>query len=320
VIRTARQRAGGLLTEWQAALDAKNLSALVAFAAKPDVVELGPELLCALGRDLETRPDAVLALLRRAAERYPGHVWINYDLAHAYATATPPRRAEALRYASVAAAARPNSAVLQVRLAEAFSNQGAHFEAAAAYRKALAISPRSAAARNGLINALEAAGDRAGVAAVRDETIQNILAAIRREPNNASLQGSLGSVLYTSGDLKGAIAAYREAARIEPDRPTWHDWIAFLLLQSNDPIAAVSEAREAVRLDPKNVAAKRTLGRALEATGDLDGAIQTFEQALRFAPNDAWTKNALAVVRQKKLARDKSEDRIAPAPREVKRP
>ena len=322
VIRLSRQNSGGLLAKWQAAKDGKDRSELIAFAGDPDVVTLGPELLCALGRDLKTagRRDALLSLLRRAADRYPSHVWINFDLVNAYGTATPPRPAEALRYAAVAAAARPGSALLQQTLASALMDLGAYDAAAIVYRKALAIAPRSAGAQAGLILALEKAGDREGLTAAYQERIRLAREAAQRDPNNAKLHSNLGYLLQKSGAAGAALAAYRDAARLDPRNPIWSEWIAFLLMETGDPKGAAIAARESIRLDSRNPRSYYHLGRGLQATGDLDGAIAAFEESLGLNPTQAGVQNALNSARLRKLVRDEKEGRIAPPPREVKRP
>src|SRR5262249_22975070 len=130
VIRLSRQQAGGLLAEWQIAKD-KSRSELIAFTAGPEVLSLGPELLRALGwaRTGGSDAPALLALLRRSVERYPSHVWLNFDLVAAYRGSRPPRLAEALRHAAVAANARPGSALLQEDLGGALFDLGAYAEA-----------------------------------------------------------------------------------------------------------------------------------------------------------------------------------------------
>jgi len=323
VIRLARLKSGGLLAKWQAAKDreskSKNMLDLIAFSEEPEVVTLGPELLCALGRDLRMsgRPDALLALLRRAADRYPSHVWVNFDLVAIYRSATPPRLAEALRHAAVAAAARPGSALLQEHLAMALMDHGEYDEAAIIYRKILGIAPNSAFARSGLATALA----KSGVAVTAsDERIRFARAAIQSDPMNAQLHGSLGSLLHGSGDLDGALTAFRDAARLEPKRSQWHDWIAYLLLQKNDPKGAVLAAQEAVRLDGKVARMHWNLARAHERAGNLDGAIAAYTETIRLDKSLTGAANDLYRVQMLKAIRDSKSSRIAPPPREVKGP
>lgn len=320
VIRLARLKSGGLLSKWQVTKDSKGKQELVAFSEEPDVVSLGPELLCALGRDLHStgRPDALLALLRRAADRYPGHVWVNFDLVSSCSSASPRRPAEALRYAAVAAAARPGSALLQLKLAEALMDNGAHAEAAVVYRKALSIAPNSTPARTGLLRALEASGDTVGATGLYQERSRFLREAITRDPKNAQLYGDLGYNLHMSGDTVGALAAYREAAGLEPQKSLWQEWVAYLHIMRNEPRSAMIAAREAIRLDSKSGRSHLVLARALEATNDLDGAIAAYAEALRLDRTLPGAENNLNRVQKMKTARDVKSGRIAPPPREVK--
>ena len=96
---------------------------------------------------------------------------------------------------------------------------------------------------------------------------------------------ALAVALQTS-DLKGAIEELKEAIRLQPSAPWLHSQLAELLLKANDLDGAIAEYREGLRLDSSLSGARAALNLALKLKAD----------------------------------RDKQEGRIAPSPREAKRP
>lgn len=61
----------------------------------------------------------------------------------------------------------------------------------------------------------------------------------------------LGSALRSTGDLKGAIAEYREAVRLNPQFSYAHYNLGSALLVHGDQAEAAKEFAEAERLNPK---------------------------------------------------------------------
>jgi eukaryotic-like serine/threonine-protein kinase len=288
VIRTARLRSGGLLAQWQRVSDAGDPSRLVEFAARREILTLGPELLCALGRDLAAarKPDARLSLMRRAVERYPSHVWVNFDLMSACNAVTPPRQAEALRAAAAAAAARPGSALLELNLGLCYAALRDDDQAIACYRKAVEHAPRYVAAYQALGKALTRAGDREGnVTAYRE--------FVRLAPDSTVAHNNLGVALHAKRDLDGAIAEWREAARLDPKYAPPHYNLGVALRDKGDLDGALTSFREAVRLDPKFTPAHNNLGTALAEKGDTHGAIAEWREAVRLDPRFAPAHNNL---------------------------
>ncbi len=96
-------------------------TALQGLAGGASYETLGPVSLDLLGRALNNAADpaGAEAVLRRAQQRYPGDVWINYDLAIALEKLA--RREEAIRYYTAARSLRPETAH---ELAHALENEG----------------------------------------------------------------------------------------------------------------------------------------------------------------------------------------------------
>ncbi len=97
---------------WSNARTSENRAqALRALSQDRQVAELPPASILQLASALREAgdPAAAVALLESAAQRYPGDVWINYNLAEVLA-GLPARREEAVRYYTAARALRPESA------------------------------------------------------------------------------------------------------------------------------------------------------------------------------------------------------------------
>jgi tetratricopeptide (TPR) repeat protein len=291
VIRAARLRSGAQLAEWQRVKDAGTPAALVEFAAGPDVLTLGPELLCALSRDLRGagRHDADLALLRRAADRYPAHVWLNFDLSNACGSVRPPRLAEALRAASAAATARPDSALLRLNLGTCFESLGELDLAAESYRKAVALAP-----------------------------------------TYGSAYRHLAAVLTRAGDVAGMVTAYAELARQNPRDADTLNRVAWLLAAGPDGVRdgprAVEAATRACELSGwRNALYIDTLAAACAEAGDFHQAVAYQKKALTFPGFErAYGRVArehLAQFQQRQPVRDPQWVRraVAPPPRPVRK-
>ncbi len=177
VIRLTRLRCGGAYARWQELLDHKDWKGLAAFAASPEMVSLGPQLVKALARDLsDTALDhgAARDLLRVAVDRYPKAVPIRYDLATSCELMSPPRYREALQQYAAVAALKPKALLFQYRL-------GATYAALGDYAQAIVVH-RKAADRGSIVSA-----------------------------------GDMGRIYYEHfGDLDKAIASFRQALATEP--------------------------------------------------------------------------------------------------------
>lgn len=156
-----------------------------------------------------------------------------------------------------------------------------------------------------------------------DEAIACFADAVSLDPGNLGGRNALGAALFARGNSTRALEAFQEVTRREPtpanavDIAHAWDWVAFIHLANGDAKAALPAAREAVRLGPASSQARYDLGRALAATGDYDEAITQLTEARRLDPKNPTRQAALEEALRKKAAR---EGRLAPPPREVKRP
>jgi tetratricopeptide (TPR) repeat protein len=324
VLRRVRQRAGGLMSRWQDVRDRGDLPGLVDLAADPAVTTLAPELLLELGRNLRAagRTDAVLALLRRAADRYPTHVWVRHDMVLACREHRPPLWTEALGHAAAAATLRPDSAVFQSLVADALRQLGDYARAADADRRAVRLAPGNANLHNTLGVSLSRLRDLDGAAA-------SFRTAIQLNPDYALAHFNLGVTLRAKGDLRGAAVAYREAIRLDPRDARPRRELAWLLAGGPDWLrdgrSAVEHATRACELtgwkDPVPI---DTLAAGYAEAGNFEKAVEYEKMALSLpafekGPGLAARKR-LDLYAQKRPYRDPllARPELAPPPREVK--
>jgi tetratricopeptide (TPR) repeat protein len=325
VVGAARRRCGGAYARWQDLLDKTDVPGLVEFATSPEGLSFRAGLVNALARDL-TRArqySACRTLLRAAADRYPHDVWLHYDLYLNCISLQPQDWAEALRHIAAASAQWPDCWLFHVHLAECYAALGAHEQAVAAHRKAIALSVNASDAYLSLAKTLQKKQDLDGAIAVLQE-------AMRADPKTAYLHIYLGLVLLDKKDREGADAAFREAARrtpksaaahyvlgmvymdakvwdraitafrdavrLQPDHPKAEFQLGLALLQKNDPDGAIAAYREVVRLEPKNAIAYAYLGFALQQQKEWGPAITALREAVRLDPNQQWAHVNLGIA------------------------
>jgi tetratricopeptide (TPR) repeat protein len=109
--------------------------------------------------------------------------------------------------------------------------------------------------------------------------------AVRAKPGDAQLRYELGNALWQSGDARGALQEYEEAARLEP---TWSwplIWKATAHTYLNEFDEAQSALDEALALSPRDPHAHVGIGRLRAAEKKPEEAIEAFEKAVDLDPN-----------------------------------
>lgn len=137
-----------------------------------------------------------------------------------------------------------------------------------------------------------------------DEALQHFREALRLDPLNAEAHYNVGSVLRSRGDLREAIAQFRQALQLRDD---WVPAVASLAwLLATAPDAALRDANQAVRFAEQSAdltgrqdaSALDVLAAAYAAAGQFDRAVATAEAALRLKPDAAL---AAAIRRRQEL-------------------
>ena len=161
---------------------AARLEALRRLAKDRAVRDAGPISLDLLGRALKDAgdPAGAEAVLRRAQQRHPGDVWINYDLARALEKLA--RRDEAIRYYTAARSLRPETAH---ELAHALGDKGERDEEIAIFEDLRRLRPNSGRHLGCLGRALWNQGRSQEAAAVLEAAAAANREAVRKRPDDA---------------------------------------------------------------------------------------------------------------------------------------
>ena len=128
--------------------------------------------------------------------------------------------------------------------------------------------------------------------------------ALDERPSDALAWNNLGSALAESGDLEGAVAAFRQCAALAPQRAA--PW--FNIGHALDMIGRVDEAhdalREALKRDPAHVSARVTLARVLQFMGRIAEAESEYRRVLAARPDSALAWYGLSTLRTARFGED----------------
>jgi serine/threonine-protein kinase len=317
---------------------AARLEALRRLAKTTPFDTLGAISLDLLGRALKDAgdPRGAEAVLRRAQQRHPGDLWINYDLGRTLEKLS--RKDEAIRYYTAARSLRPDTAH---ELAHLMGVKGERDEEIAIFEDLRRLRPGSGRHLGCLGRALANLGRSQEATAVLAAAAAANREAVRIRPDDASAHFSLGFALHIQGKLDEAMAEYRTAIRIQPDSAEFHDNLCALLgLQGkvdeaiaehraairiqpdfanaynslgdilytvkHDHAAAAAEFRKASRLQPDNPTFHDNLGLALQRQGKLNEAIMEYRAAIRLKPNYADARLGVGEILEQQGKRDEA--------------
>ncbi len=88
-------------------------------------------------------------------------------------------------------------------------------------------------------------------------------------PDILSVWINLGVVLRGKGDVKGAIAAFREAIKLAPKYVNAHINLGDIYQLQKQYMEAIACVRDAIKADPKSAEAHALLGMSLRDSGDI---------------------------------------------------
>jgi serine/threonine protein kinase/Flp pilus assembly protein TadD len=310
-------------TQVRQALERDNRAALeeLAHAAGAD---LSPTTLVLVSNALQRLGASApaIALLREGQRRYPGDLWLNYNLADLLVEAEPPQPQEALRFVSVALALRPQNPAMYFELGLCLGEQGRKDEAVAAYRKAIELNPNYTEACINLGNilfqqdrldealavcrkAVELAplwgGSKAGLHRVlqKQDRLHELVSIYRnvlaQRPDSARAYYYFGQACMTQESLRAeAVAAFRKAIALKPDLELQANAYNCLgvnldVWENGQRDEAVAAYRKAIELKPDFAPFYSNLGYALWRKSQRDEAVVAFRKAIELEPNSAGT-------------------------------
>jgi eukaryotic-like serine/threonine-protein kinase len=218
----------------------ENPTALAEVIDTATVADQPPQLLLALDKHLKPDSPERLTFLRGVQRAHPGDFWANLTLGDALL----PRfqLTEAIRYYQAAVAIRPQVALGYVRLGFVLCSAGRIEEGVESYRRAVDIEPESAVTRF-LLASLSRLGRH-------DEAIHHLQAAVRLNPNWATLRTTLGNTLTVRGRYTEALDQYREAAALDPKTSSTRSQIRSILVQLGRGEEARAAWQTALEADP----------------------------------------------------------------------
>jgi tetratricopeptide (TPR) repeat protein len=172
-----------------------------------------------------------------------------------------------------------------------------------AYRKAVEINPRYAAAYASLAMALAAEGKA-------DEGITHLAKAVEIEPGLAEAHFNLSGLLAAKGRLQEALAECLAAARLAPTQADVRSRAGALLLAAGKPAEALEHLNEAVRLGAADPTVHFNLAQVLCSAGNYAEAVPHYEEVLRRNPRHASALAGLATALANVGRTDDAIDRL----------
>ncbi len=160
---------------------------------------------------------------------------------------------------------------------------GAHDDAEAHYRRALAIEPNSADAWC-LLGALEMVRRRV------EEAVACFAAQVRLAPESAEARNNLAVALSEVGRFEEAVAHGREAVRINPEYVDAYNNLGLVLRDSRRHREALATFRDGLQRRPDHVELGNNLGVLLIELGEVPEAIEVLQRATELKPDyaEAW--------------------------------
>lgn len=176
----------------------------------------------------------------------------------------------------------PRVAILFDMLAAAQVQLGNTEAAEASFRKAIALDPNYAEARNNFGRFLMMAGRD-------DEAEREIRAATRLMPGLVLAHQNLAALLLHKQDNDEAIKSARKAISLNPRSVDTHRILGTLLVRKKDDAGAEEAFETVLRLGGGDAEIHSALGLAQMAQGKDDLAMQHFNRAIELAPEASLT-------------------------------
>jgi|CXWL01.1.fsa_nt_gi arylsulfatase A-like enzyme/Tfp pilus assembly protein PilF len=202
------------------------------------------------------------------------------------------RAADALPLFTRAAAENPQSAVPVANMAGALKDLGRTDEAMREFRHALALDPAQADSAANLGRLLRERGQRKEAIAVLDAAWQ----AGAFKPEVVLERGLAKAEL---GDVTGALADFRDAARRDPTNPVPLENAARAAFALGQARAAAQLYEQLLRLDPRRGDIWKTVGAIyMQVLDDRAAALAAFRRALTLEVDSAERQQLEAAIRE----------------------
>jgi Tfp pilus assembly protein PilF len=127
-----------------------------------------------------------------------------------------------------------------------------------------------------------------------DEAKNELMTALKLDPNKFELHNNLGIVYKKLGDYDRAIQEFHAVIAIMPSDGMVHYNLGNVYLEQGRLQEAIQEFKTSVKAVPDYDDAHNNLGIAYERSGQLSEAIREFTMAIALNPGNAKAKNNLA--------------------------
>jgi len=136
---------------------------------------------------------------------------------------------------------------------------------------------------------------------VSTEEIDQLEAAVKKDPQNLQALITLGNLYFDSHQPQKAISAYERALAINPKNPDVRTDLGIMYRETKDFDRAVKEFREAAQMDPSHKNSRFNLAIVLQMDKkDIKGAIAAWQDFLRVDPTGQRSAMAKAQLEQLK--------------------
>jgi arylsulfatase A-like enzyme/Tfp pilus assembly protein PilF len=135
------------------------------------------------------------------------------------------------------------------------------------------------------------AANAALVAGRLADAVARLEPLVAADPHNPVFRGALAQAHRRRGDYVKALASYRQAVADAPrDGGAWYD-LAVALQEAGQVRDALHALDEVARLEPERADAANARGISLSSLGDAPGALAAFDKACALDPRDARAQN-----------------------------
>ncbi|HEX4144616.1 MAG TPA: tetratricopeptide repeat protein [Pirellulales bacterium] len=199
-------------------------------------------------------------------------------------------------------ALRPDVAEAYNSLGNMLASQGKLDEAAAQYQHAVALNPTLFQTFNNLGNILREQGQL-------DQAMAHYRQALAVRSDYAPAIVNLGNILAAQGRFDEAAARYQQAIALRPDLAEGYNNLGSVLERQGKLDEAAAQFERALALRPDHADACFNLGNVLRAQGRLDQAVARYQQAVALRPDHAEAYNNLGSVFKEQGQLDDAIDR-----------
>lgn len=224
-----------------------------------------PEALYGLGMLAQQvgKPQIAEELLSTAVEVQPEFLKAWFSLGNVRQAQGKLLEAESAYQKAIAL--KPDIAPLYNNLGYTLQQQGKWEEAIACYQKALLIQPECTEADVNWGNALHAQGKLSP----------------EQQAHYAQLNNKLGVARQKAGDLKTALAYYRQVIALQPDLVDAHYNLGVVLQEQGEIEEAIACFHQVLKLDPGNGEAYIHLGKIYQKQNQLQEAAAAYRRGLK---------------------------------------